>query len=181
MEKSRCSIRTAQIHRKNNNPEWMKFLRNRTLTPPLIDAAPLPVLDLDNVPPSVERAREVEKKTWALFCRLSEQSEIEEESTQLAAIARAIVSARKAHVEAVEATRQAELDARMFIPLANVRELQRRLIPPLADAIGNLRNNIATSLPPDQRKAFFQAWAEQIGNWEHSLEAIDEGIENLLR
>ncbi len=178
------SERTARHHRAHGDARWRDYLHRQGLrAAPSSGAgepAPLqpshPVRELT----PLERARASANEAWRLLQRLQQAAERCDDPALLPVLARGVKDARAAWQQADAHAKAAAIDARALIPIERVRELQRELVPPLADALRGLKNNIASRLRPELRAPYYNAWAAEQANYDRTLQAIDARLESIL-
>lgn len=166
------SERTARNYRAQRRAEWREFLLARGLA--------VPVAPVAGGKSDLQKAREAADSAWQLLRQLQRDAAGAEDAVTRAACARGVKEARRAWEDARrDAERLAEA-AGEVIPVANVREILRRGVAPLADLRRSFENNVAGELPPEWRPRFFAAAKKARVYWNNSIRALDEAMEGLV-
>ncbi len=164
-----CSVQWARLCRRENRPEWQAFLAGPKQKVEVVYTAGT----------DFEKAREAEERCWQAYLRADELARQCDDPAMLAALNRAAAVARAAHEKAARQAKQAAIDERRYVPLANVEGL-RVHIGKLGELVQQWRTKVAGRMPQEMRQAFFEAFDESRADWNTEVESLDGEIRALM-
>lgn len=180
-------VRAAQVHRKNQSPEWTEFCQTRAARKEPTGEESGPPAALEK-PDEAKTPEDIMESSAFLSWKAIEREKrlaIQSRDPNVVALCKAEQLAQKSFRDAKRAREQADVAARRLVPLAEVNELRRRFVEPLANLVRNMPAEIgpkANSFDPNFAIQVCEQWLQfrfspQLAKVDHAFSNYEKNLQ----